>query len=137
MEFRCLEKTDYDKGYLSLLEQLAPVGDITKQNFENSFDRMNTNVFVLECDDKIIVSGTLLIEHKFIHGLSHVGHIEDIVVDNNHRGKKLGKKIIEHLVEVAHTSGCYKVILNCSSDVKQFYKKMGFNEKNIEMSKYF
>jgi glucosamine-phosphate N-acetyltransferase len=137
MEFRSLEKTDYDKGYLSLLEQLAPVGNVTKNHFELSFDKMNSNIFVIEHDNKIIASGTLLIEHKFIHELSCVGHIEDIVVDNDYRSKKLGKKIVEHLVEYARMNNCYKVILNCSSEIKQFYEKIGFYEKNIEMSKYF
>ena len=98
MEIRRLELNDYDKGYLLLLEQLTYVGTVTKDNFEQSFNKLNTlntNIFVIECNDKIIASGTLFIEHKFIHNLACVGHIEDIIIDNNYRNKNLGKKLTE------------------------------------------
>ena len=38
--------------------------------------------------------GTLMVEHKFIHGGRGVGHIEDIVVDSSTRGSGLGKLMI-------------------------------------------
>ena len=38
--------------------------------------------------------GTLMVEHKFIHGGRSVGHIEDIVVDSSTRGSGLGKLMI-------------------------------------------
>lgn len=136
MNTRALEIDDYDKGYLSLLEQLTHVGNISKKDFEKSFQNMNTNIFVVELDNKIIASGTLFIERKFIHELSSVGHIEDIVVDSNHRDKKLGKKIMQHLINFANLHNCYKIILNCSPELEKFYEKFGFISKNIEMSKY-
>ena len=137
MEIRPLEIDDYNKGYLSLLEQLTYVGKITKEDFGEYFKKVNTNIFVVELNGKIIATGALLIEHKFIHELSHVGHIEDIVVDVDHRDKKLGKKIIQHLIDFAHINKCYKIILNCSPELQSFYEKCGFSMKNIEMSKYF
>lgn len=38
----------------------------------------------------IIASATLLVEHKFLHACGSVGHIEDVVVHDSQRGKKLG-----------------------------------------------
>jgi len=38
-----------------------------------------------------------------------VGHIEDIVVDKDQQGKKLGLRIIEALDYIAKEVGCYKV----------------------------
>jgi len=39
-----------------------------------------------------------------------VGHIEDIVVNKDQQGKKLGLRIIEALDHIAAKVGCYKVL---------------------------
>ena len=62
-----------------------------------------------------------------IHGLSKVGHIEDIVISDSYRKQGLGKQMIDHLVHIAKLSGCYKVILNCAMHNVDFYKKCGFS----------
>lgn len=69
---------------------------------------------------------TLILEPKLIHGLCYVGHIEDVVVLERFRGHKLGKSLIGHAKQYAKDSGCYKVILNCSLDLKGFYESNGF-----------
>jgi glucosamine-phosphate N-acetyltransferase len=46
-----------------------------------------------------------------IHNLGLVGHIEDIVVNKDQQGKKLGLRIIEALDYIAEKVGCYKVNL--------------------------
>lgn len=58
--------------------------------------------------DRIAATGTILIEHKFVHKNGIVGHIEDIAVDSSHQGKKLGLRIIEALKFIAQQTGCYK-----------------------------
>ena len=79
----------------------------------------------------------IIIEKKFIHCLGKVGHIEDVVVDKNQRGHGLGKKIIKYLTKYAKTQGCYKVILDCSSNNMGFYIKCGYENKGVMMAKYF
>ncbi len=66
--------------------------------------------------DAIVAVGTVFIERKFIRGLGSVGHIEDIAVDKSQQGKKLGLRIIQALTSISENSGCYKTILNCSTD---------------------
>ena len=46
-----------------------------------------------------------------IHNLGLVGHIEDIVVNKDQQGMKLGLRIIEALDYIAEKVGCYKVSL--------------------------
>ena len=48
---------------------------------------------------------------RSIHNLGLVGHIEDIVVNKDQQGKKLGLRIIEALDYIAERIGCYKVSL--------------------------
>ena len=49
---------------------------------------------------------------KIIHNISNVCHIEDVVIDNNYRGKNLGTKLIEYAKEYAKMEKCYKIILS-------------------------
>jgi glucosamine-phosphate N-acetyltransferase len=87
--------------------------------------------------NKIVASGCVLVESKFIRNCGKVGHIEDIVVDNSQRGKNLGKRIIEQLTHVAQSAGCYKVILCCEDKNIGFYEKCGYEKKEVEMVHYF
>jgi glucosamine-phosphate N-acetyltransferase len=141
MIFRKLNSNDYSNEYFNLLGQLTEVDSdkITYNNFLEFINQLNDNhqIIVIEDDNKIIASGTLLIENKIIHGISKVGHIEDIVVDKNIRGLGLGKKIINYLTELANKNNCYKVILNCKESNCGFYEKCGFEKKELEMVKYF
>ena len=139
--YRLLDKTDFDKKFVELLSQLTETGNITKESFENQYESMSFNpyhrIYVLEDNNKIISCGTLLIEPKFIHNCSNVGHIEDIVVDKNARGRGLGKKIIKFLTEESKKYNCYKVILDCSNDHEKFYEKCGYKLKGKCMAYYF
>lgn len=139
---RKLQKEDYNNGFLQLLEQLTVVNpkDITYDIFCDQFDKVINEVYVVEDLDqsgKLVASGSVLIEPKFIRNLGSVGHIEDIVVDKQMRGHGLGKLIVLHLVQVAQEKGCYKVILDCSEDNYGFYDKCEFIKKGLEMAKYF
>ncbi|KAG2430433.1 hypothetical protein HXX76_009957 [Chlamydomonas incerta] len=78
----------------------------------------------------------MVVELKFIHGCSKVGHIEDVVVDPTYRGKRLGLKLVEALVEAARGDGCYKVILDCAEANVPFYEKAGLVRKEVQMVRY-
>eukprot|EP01084_Bolivina_argentea_P315320 546267_1 len=136
---RHLRKTDYDKGYLQLLAQLTSVGNVSRELFDKTFDRMaasNIHVFVIEENNKIVACASLVIEQKFIHHCAAVGHIEDVVCDSTLRGKGLGKKITVQCVTYARNYGCYKAELDCSDHNVPFYEKCGFEKKENQMVIY-
>lgn len=138
---RPLDLSDYYKNYFDLLYQLSPSSIVPNyQEYEyqfNLYSNNSQNVFVMENNGQIIASGTLNIEYKFTHDGNKVAHIEDIIVDQNHRGQGLGKMMVNHLVAEAQNMNCYKVLLSCSNHLKQFYQNLGFVNKNNEMSIYF
>lgn len=86
---------------------------------------------------KIVASGTIIIEPKLIRECKYVGHIEDIVVSTDMRGKGISQKILDILKLIARENNCYKVILDCEDDVKNVYIKNGFHIKGIQMAEYF
>jgi len=132
---RYLELNDYNKDYCNLLEQLTTINNITYDMFNKQFINIDTNEnhYIIVIEDlqkkKIIGSGTLLIENKFIHNCKNVGHIEDIVINKQYRNNKLGGKLIKILVNIATKNNCYKVILNCSNNLITYYKKIGFGKE--------
>lgn len=73
-------------------------------------------MFVQRSTDKIVASGSVFTERKFLRNTGKVGHIEDIAVDKAMHGKGLGRKLILALEEIARSQGCYKTILDCSKD---------------------
>ena len=140
MIFRHIEHSDYYKDYLTLLEQLTivekeKINFIQFENFVNNLSNKHI-IIVIEDNNKIIGTGTLLIENKVIHNMGLVGHIEDIVIHNNYRKQGLGKKLIDELINISIQSNCYKIILDCNEKNLNFYQNSGFTKKEIQMVKY-
>ncbi|KKF95930.1 Glucosamine 6-phosphate N-acetyltransferase [Ceratocystis fimbriata CBS 114723] len=140
---RSLRASDYATGFLDCLRVLTTVGDITETAFHERFEWMakQDGYYVLAIEDtatgKIVGTGALIVERKFIHNLGLVGHIEDIAVAKDQQGKKLGLRIIQALDFVAAKVGCYKSILDCSEANEGFYIKCGFRRAGLEMAHYY
>jgi glucosamine-phosphate N-acetyltransferase len=131
---RSLKIDDFERDYLKILEQLTVVGDdVNKEKFEERFFEMKSclnTYYVLVVEDlalnKCIASTTLVNEQKFIRHASSRGRIEDVVVDDGYRGKKLGKLLLDFAVVLSKIVGCYKVSLECEDELKGFYGLFGF-----------
>ena len=125
-------KSDLNDGFFSLLAQLS--GRVTSYDADYLWNEYTKNsnhrTFVDEVKEagksaSIIVTSSVLIENKFLHCGSRVGHIEDVVVDRDARGTGLGQKIVEHCIDYCRDAGCYKVILDCSNKNVPFYINCG------------
>ncbi|CAL5334529.1 unnamed protein product [Camellia sinensis] len=143
-QVRKLEISDKSKGFIELLQQLTVCDSVSEKQFEERFRELSSYgddhlICVIEDNrsGKIVATGSVFTEKKFIRNCGKVGHIEDVVVDSSARGMQLGKKIVEVLIDHARSTGCYKVILDCSTDNRVFYEKCGFKQKEIQMVKYF
>ena len=74
-------------------------------------------VVVVDRDsDRILGTGALVLEHKFIRGGSSIGHIEDIAVSKQAQGKKIGLYLVKALTQLSETLGNYKCILDCNEE---------------------
>ena len=139
-----LQKKDYTSNmypnYFDLLKQLTSINpkNITNEDFDNFVDNLNKNNFIkvikYKHTQQIVGSITVLKEQKLIHDLGKVAHIEDVIVDKSMRGCGLGKKLIEFAVK--ECQDCYKIILDCSDENVEFYKKCGFEWKGNQLAMY-
>ncbi|WOL19479.1 hypothetical protein Cni_G28277 [Canna indica] len=145
LSLRRLEISDNEKGFVELLSQLSPSSTpLSDADFRTRFAELaalgEDHVIVVAENPrtgKIVATGSVFVERKFLRGAGKVGHIEDVVVDAAARGYHLGQRVVRYLTDHAKAVGCYKVILDCTSDLRSFYGKCGFKEKDIQMTIYF
>jgi predicted GNAT family N-acyltransferase len=116
------------KDYLNLLKQLSNYDyEITKEEFCKKYEMLKDTckIILLVEDDKLIAVGSIFKLAK-LHNNS-VAQIEDVVVDENYRGKGYGKMIVETLTKIGKEEwNCYKVVLNCLTKNMEFYKKLNY-----------
>lgn len=140
IEIREIAETDYEIGFMQCLSELTKVGDVDYSAFKERLSLIKSKgdykVLVAVLDKRVVGTGTLFIEYKFIRGLSLKGHIEDVVVVKDFQRHGLGKKIVQALVEASVERGCYKTALCTEESNTAFYEKCGFTEKEKEMVIY-
>lgn len=74
---------------------------------------------------------TNMIPHKYLF-------IDDLCVDEKARGKHVGQKLYEYVMNYAKENGCYSVTLNVwegNDSARRFYEHMGFQVKETQMEK--
>ena len=105
------------------------------RNFNNTLnpdylnDPSSTTMVVSEGNTII---GVALIH--IIYKLSRtLGLIEDVAVNKDHRGKGIGKSLVEKLIEIGKQKNCDKIVLNTSEKNSKFYEKIGFKKNEIQM----
>lgn len=98
-------------------------------------------IFVAE-DDGIILGYAfcVFICHKNDNILTDIKtlYIDDLCVDENARGKHVGKSLYEYVLDYARKSGCYNVTLNvwsCNEKAMGFYQKCGLTPYKVGMEK--
>ena len=137
IEIREIEEGDLENGFLETLDFLRNASDLDKNKANEILKKIKQNsnhiIYVAIDNKKIVGSTTLLIEQKFIHDGGLVGHIEDVVVRKDYEGKGIGIKLVTSMLERAKEKNCYKTILDCKDDVKQFYERIGFKRESNGM----
>lgn len=65
-------------------------------------------------------------------------YIDDLCVDENIRGRHIGKQLYEYVLTFARENNCYNVTLNvwsCNESALHFYEKCGLTPQKIGMEK--
>ena len=132
INIRSLRKEDIypPSEFIDALNELGDTNQLSLDSCPKLWSRYDSNpaqhTIVAETEGGIVGTGSITIEFKFLHSGSTVGHIEDGAVISDARKKGVGELLISHLVAIAKSEKCYKVILDCSSENIPFYIKCGF-----------
>ena len=136
IKFRKIIKEDLEDVFL-LLNQLKEkdINTIDSETaWENFKSNPSSNSIVGIYNDRVVAYGSIVIENKIRGDIA--GHIEDIVVDDNMRGKMVGVKLINKLVNIGSEKGCYRITLFCEEKLIKFYERTGFKVNNVMMKKF-
>jgi len=132
INIRYLKKQDIypPSKFIDALNELSDTNQLASDSclkFWSTYDsNPDQHTIVAEIENNIVGTASMLVEFKFLHGGSKVGHIEDVAVMSTARKKGIGALLIDHLVSIAKNEECYKVVLDCSSENIPFYIKCGF-----------
>ena len=151
MEIRFAKPEDVT-GILSLLKQVGHVHhvgrpDIFRTNAQKygasqvlaMLDSPKTPIFVAAEDNKVLGYGFCIMrEYKDDPVIAdHLElYIDDLCVDENCRGQKVGSAIYENILRYAKMRGCYNVTLNvwsCNESAMKFYEALGLKPQKVGM----
>ena len=133
-----LSLNEIKDDYLELLSYLTDTPSISLQTFVDNIHEISNIGKILVChqNKKVVGSATILYEPKIIHGGKSVGHIEDVVVNSEHRGHGIASELVRLLIADSKQNNCYKVILDCNYSNIEFYEKNGLNHRGAQMAYY-
>lgn len=119
----------------------GPAAKYSENELEKIIKNDTTPIFVYVEDDKVL--GHAFCIHRQITDDSVMTdirtlYIDDICVDEEARGRHVGKALYEYVREYAKKEGFYNITLNvwsCNPSAQAFYEKMGFVPQKICMEK--
>jgi glucosamine-phosphate N-acetyltransferase len=135
MIIRELTPNDINEQFIEVLEALAPVDASREELLETHAIRKRRGVktFIGIVGGRIVATGSLVIEHKFIHSCGRVGHVEEVAVLEECQGKGYGREMMKFIIARASLESVYKILLNCSPKAAAFYVGLGFEKKSHGM----
>jgi len=123
---------------LKLLPQLDPEKELpSKEYFKGILEGENTNFFVCEMTDGEITGMLTLAVYRIPTGAKF--WIEDVVIDESHRGKGYGKELVLHAMKYARSLGAKAVDLTSRPyriAANRLYSDLGFVKRDTNVYRY-
>ncbi len=111
----------------------------TPHQLENLIQDDSRPIFVAQTEDGVKGYAFCMFKQRFddtcVTDIRTL-YIDDICVEENCRGQRIGQQLYEYVVQFARESGCYNVTLNvwcCNPGAMQFYEKCGLVPQKIGM----
>ncbi|WP_282075319.1 GNAT family N-acetyltransferase [Maribacter aquivivus] len=123
---------DLQSQLTELYKQLN--AELTQLDLATALSDYNTTDVVICLDDDKLVGIAMMAKYKVVSG--HKGMIEDVVVSSEYRGKGIGRKLMEKLLEQVEKSKLDDVLLfsgHHRTAAISLYKSLGFKLKESGM----
>ena len=118
---------------LGLMRELDPEIEVTGEMLQEAADR--AQMYAILEGEHIIATGTLLVSAS---PTGRKAHIEDVVVSQAYRGRHLGRKLLEHLLEEARKYAPISVHLTSRpsrESANMLYRSLGFVKRDTNVYK--
>ena len=136
MKIDILKKSDLNatvrKEVAALFSQLD--GNITQMRLDDVLDEKNQICLAYCSEDNKIIGIALMCTYKVISGKK--GWIEDVVVNATSRGKGIGRKLMNKLLELGKEKNLTEILLFTEDHRKtaiHLYSDLGFKVKNSQI----
>ena len=100
---------------------------------QNHSETVQVWVIVEKSTGCLVAHLGVFFETKWLHGLSVVAHLEDLVIHKNYRGKGLAKTLVNWVLDICRAQKCYKAILDCKTELSGFYEGLDFENSGLQM----
>ena len=113
----------------SLMQELSGNIVFTRESLEHMLADPNSHLYVIREEGRIVACASLCIFHQ---PFSTDATIESVVVSSKMRGKGLGRKLMQHLIDEAARMkvDCIHLTSNPKREsANALYQKMGFERK--------
>ena len=133
MKIDILEKTDISPSVQNQVSELfKQLGGDKEQITLNELLNEKNQISLAYCsEDNVIIGIALMCTYNVISGKK--GWIEDVVVNIEHRGKGVGKKMMNKLLEIGEKKGLSEILLFTEDHrvpAINLYSDLGFKVKN-------
>lgn len=126
------------EGLLTLYMQLHdnPMPKLnTKINNQWSqiIDDTNHHIIVAEDEGKIVSSCVCVIIPNLTHEQRPYAFVENVITDENYRGKGIATACLDYAKEISLKENCYKMMLLTGSKKEstlEFYRRAGYNSED-------
>ena len=148
----CKAEEKHIPGMIELLRQVGQVHHLgrpdlfragaqkyNEEDLQKLLQDQSRPIFIAEADGKVLGYGfcilkktrndPVLADHTTLY-------IDDLCVDENCRGKRIGKAVYTYIVDYAKALGCDSVTLNVwafNESAKGFYESLGMKPQKIGM----
>ena len=91
------------------------------------------HIIVCEEDGKIVSSCVCVIIPNLTHGQRPYAFVENVITDENYRGRGHATACLDFAREIANRENCYKMMLLTGSkkdSILRFYERAGYNKND-------
>ncbi len=129
------------EGIFGLLRQLWPAKELERETLRQIFAQAvvaKSRVLLhAQAGEEIVGFGSMTLKMHLWHaGL--IAWVDELVIDEHHRGEGIGKLLLDHLLAAARERGCRAMELDSAFHRKgahAFYDQMGFEKRAYLFSK--
>jgi glucosamine-phosphate N-acetyltransferase len=131
---RKLTRDDYDT-YYPLINEFRKT-TFSREQFITYIDTLPSNMelYVIELENELIATCTVIFEPKLIFDMCTYAHIEDVCVLSKFRKRGIGTQLMNEVIDLCKERNCKKITLVCNPPNIHFYQLSSFEQRGVQMS---
>ena len=145
MEISIVKATDKDIPFivelLYDLDRPIPIDEkeikIFKNKIKDYFSDSQKTILVAKQDSKIVGFVSIILLRRLNRAKLEM-YIPELIVTKQLRNLGIGKKLIQHCIDLAKKKDCYRIRLESGNQRKEshkFYKNIGFEQSALSFTK--